>query len=775
MTARMLWYDAPAGEDWNRALPIGAGRLGAMIFGNVFDERIQLNEDTVWNGGPRDRNNPDALANLPRLRELLFAGKLAEAHALANDVLCGVPDIMRNYEPLGDILLTIEHAVPAVTGSHTWVDETGITRFIDEKAQPEGYRRTLNLDTATADVRYTLGGVTYMREYLASNVDQVIAVRITADKPGAISFRARLERGPRDNYASRYADTLTPEDGCALVVEGATAGAQGVGFAMALRGSVDGGSIRTLGETLIIEGANAVTLVLAAATTFREADPAAYSRAHAKTALAQDWSALRAAHVAEFQGFFQRVDLTLTPSDPSLAALPTDARLARVSAGQDDPELIALYFHYGRYLLISASRLGSIAANLQGIWNQDFSPAWGSKYTININIQMNYWPAEVCNLPEIHEPLFAMVEGLRAPGRVTARKMYDCGGFVCHHNTDLWSDTSPVDRNLAASYWPMGGAWLSLHLWEHYAFTGDKAFLGTAYETLKEASQFFLDFLVEDAKGRLVTCPASSPENTYLLPNGERGTLCIGASMDNQILDKLFRATRDAAEILDRDDAFRAQVESARVRLPQPSIGKYGQIMEWPEDYEEPELGHRHISHLFALYPSDQISPRRTPELAQAARTTLERRLSHGGGGTGWSRAWIINFWARLLDADKAYANLQALLGLSTLPNMFDNHPPFQIDGNFGGTSGIAEMLLQSAHDEIELLPALPAAWPQGAVRGFCARGGFQLDFTWADGALTGITVHSRLGGPCALRYRDTVVTLDTAPGSTVQLDGQLK
>ncbi|HEY3416213.1 MAG TPA: glycoside hydrolase family 95 protein [Armatimonadota bacterium] len=747
----LLWYREPAGDDWNRALPIGCGRLGAMVFGNVERERLQLNEDSLWYGGPRDRNNPDALASLPEIRRLLFAGRLAEAQALANDALAGIPDSMRHYEPLADLLLQLQ------------------------PGEPEDYRRELNLETAEARVCYRQEGITYTREYLASNVDQVIAVRLTADQPGAITFRARLERGPRNSYSSRFADTVRAEDGCALLMRGAAGGEGGVRFAACLRAVAEGGTVRTLGETLIVDGADAVTLLVASATSFREDDPAAYSREHARAAAARSWNELQADHLREYRQYYDRVDLTLeNPALETVDDVPTDERLARVAAGAEDPALDALYFHYGRYLLIASSRPGSMPANLQGIWNGEFFPPWGSKFTININTEMNYWPVEVCDLGELHQPLFDLLERVRVNGRETARVMYNCRGFVCHHNTDLWADATPTDRNLSASYWLMGGAWISLHLWEHYAFTGDAAFLRQAYDTLKEASLFFLDFLVEDSKGRLVTCPTSSPENTYLLPNGEQGTLCAGASMDNQILDTLFRRTVQAAEILGVDAEFSAEVEAARRRLPPPSIGKYGQLMEWPDDFEEVEPGHRHVSHLFALYPGDQISPRTTPELARAARVTLERRLGHGGGHTGWSRAWIINFWARLQDATQAYANLQALLAHSTLPNLFDNHPPFQIDGNFGGVAGLAEMLLQSAHGEIELLPALPAAWPQGEARNLRARGGFALDFAWKNGALTALTVRSLIGGRCTLRYRNHQQTFDLGANAVLSLDATL-
>ena len=587
-----------------------------------------------------------------------------------------------------------------------------------------------------------------------------------------------MERGPRDNYAARFIDTIAQIDGHALLAKGRAAGEGSVSFAAYLGAQASGGTLALRGETLVVEKADEVLLVFSAGTTFREENPGRESQSRVEQALALGWTALRDDHVAEHRGWFDRVTLELGGGADEASALPTDLRLARLAKGVPDPGLFALHFHFGRYLLISSSRPGSLPATLQGIWNQEYYPPWGSKFTININTEMNYWPAETCNLAELHEPLFVQLERARVKGRDVARRMYGCRGFVVHHNTDLWADACPTDRNLAASYWIMGGAWLSLHLWEHYAFNPDPAFLRTAYDTLKEASVFFLDFLIEDSKGRLITCPTLSPENVYLLPNGEAGTLCAGCSMDHQIIDQLFRVTRQAAEILGVDETFRDELESARLRLPPPSIGKHGQLMEWPEDYEEAEPGHRHISHLFALHPGDHISPLATPELAAAARVTLDRRLSQGGAGTGWSRAWVINFWARLHDGGRAFENLHALLAHSTLPNLFDDHPPFQIDGNFGATAAIAEMLVQSHRQvqtsagewvyEIHLLPALPAEWTEGSVTGLRARGGFTLDLRWEKGLLTQSTLYSVKGGRCVLRHQKRLTELFLAPGQSV-------
>ncbi len=778
-----LWYRQSAGRDWNRALPIGNGRLGAMIFGEVSHERIQLNEDSLWSGVQRDRINPDALVSLPEIRRLIFAGRLSEAARLTQDALSGVPDSQRHYEPLADILLSFDHSSSLNTLSAEELSTAPGTGSRPEPLAVTDYHRELDLATAVASVKYVASGITYRREILCSAADDVLAIRLSADRPGSITFRLRLARGPHDNYAARFADTVSQQGKAGLLMQGSATGG-GVKFAACLTASATGGSLQLLGETLVASGADQVLLVLAAGTTFREVDPARTCSNRAQEALRKGWEAIYASHLKEYGDWFKRVSLELGNESHSeeMHLLPADERLERLRSGKTDPGLFALYFHYGRYLLISSSRPGSLPANLQGIWNQEFFPPWGSKYTININLQMNYWPAESCNLAELHEPLFELLERARATGREVARRMYGCRGFVLHHNLDLWVDACPTDRNLAASFWPMGGAWLSLHLWDHFAYGGDRTFLGRAYETLKESCRFFLDFLVEDSQGRLVTCPAISPENVYVLPNGETGTLCAGSSMDSQIIDQLFRVCREAAEILNVDAEFREELEIARRRLPPPSIGRHGQLMEWPQDYDEVEPGHRHISHLFALHPGDCISPFDAPELAQAARVSLERRLEHGGGGTGWSRAWIIHFWARLHDGAEAFRHLEALLTQSTLPNLFDDHPPFQIDGNFGGASAIAQMLLQSHRRlqlesnklgyELHLLPALPPDWRKGHASGLRARGGFEVDLSWDGGILSTVSIRSQSGGSCGLRYSGKTKSLHLDPGQQIDLTG---
>jgi alpha-L-fucosidase 2 len=739
-----LWYNQPA-PVWTQALPVGNGHIGAMVFGGANrganngdeenartnrdimdghdtrpqDEHLQLNESTVWQGSRADRLNPKAHDGFLKVRSLLLeskgfdGAKIAEAERIAADTMLPMPRGMPGYSTLGDLYL----------------------RSADDSAVTD-YRRELNLDTGVATVTYSAGGVHYRREVFASAPDRVIVLRVTADKPGSLTFTVRMDR-PSDFEVHALSDRDL------ALTQGPTHNEQ-IKFQGQARVLSSGGTVTRQENALAVAKANEVTLLIAAATDFRGESPATQCAALLDAASRKKFTALRAAAVADEEKLMRRVDLRLGAPDAALESLPTDERLRRVSAGGNDLGLQALYFQYARYLLTGSSRPGGLPATLQGLWAGMINNPWGSKWTINVNTEMNYWIAETANLPELHTPLFDLIDMVRRPATGTgvevATKYYGARGFVIHHNTDVWGDAHPID-GVPYGIWPMGGAWLTLDAWDHYAFSGDKNFLRErAWPLLHDASLFFLDYLVDDGSGHLVTGPSLSPENRYKLPDGTAHSLTMAPTMDIEIVRELFERTLQAGEILNAAPDFRAQVKTAMDKLPPFHVGKAGNLQEWQQDYADAEPGHRHISHLWALFPGTQITVQHTPDLAKAARVTLERRLAAGGGQTGWSRAWVVNYWDHLGDGEQAYGSMQVLFKQSTFPNLMDTHPPgvFQIDGNLGGANGMLEAIVQSRwypdRSEVDLLPALPGAWSSGAVSGIRVRGGAELDLQW-DGS----------------------------------------
>lgn len=766
----ILWYRQSA-KVWEEALPIGNGRLGGMLFGGVADERMQLNESTLWSGYPLDPNNPESLTTLPEVRRLLFEGKNNEAVALAGKTMMGRPKGVKPYQSLGEL----------------WFDTPDLTAV--------DYIRSLDLSTAIAITKYTSEGVEFTRESFASPVDDIIAVRFTANKKGKINFTLTLKREENAKCLAH------PSDPNSLVLRGslpnkdAEGKERGIHFAAQVKAVATGGKVTVKNGLMIVKDANSVIMYIAGATNYAglealasgkelsSTDPLQTCSAVIAKAAVKPYSKLKSAHIAEYQRLFNRVELGLGPVSEEISSLPTDLRIKQVKvAGAPDAGLVELYFQYGRYLLISSSRPGTMPANLQGIWAWQMNPPWNADFHTNINIQMNYWPAEITNLSELHLPLFDLCDALVKPGERTAKVLYGDRGWVVHHLTDAWGFTAPADG--PQGIWPMGAAWLAQHPWEHYSFTGDKYFLANrAYPLMKGAARFIIDFLVEAPAGtafagKLVTNPSYSPENSFFLPDGKRSVFTYGATMDLEIIHNLLTNCIEASRILNIDDDFRAECQKTLNQLAPVRISPAtGRIMEWAEDYKEVEPNHRHTSHLFGLHPGNQITVFGTPELAAAARKTLEGR---GDDGTGWSLAWKINMWNRLLDGDHAYKLLTVLLSTKTLPNLFDNHPPFQIDGNFGATAAIAEMMVQSqlrtsdGGFEVHLLPSLPTALPNGYVKGLKARGGFEVDITWKNGILSEARIKSALGGKLHVRLGQKTAEFDTKAGEVIILNANL-
>jgi alpha-L-fucosidase 2 len=725
-----LWYDKPA-QVWTEALPLGNGRLGAMVFGAPANEHIQLNEETIWAGQPNNNANPDALEYIPKVRELVFAGKYLEAQTLATEKVMAKTNSGMPYQTFGDLYISFP----------------GHNRYTD-------YRRELSLDSARTVVTYKVDGVRYRRETITSFTRQVVMVHLTADKPGRISCNASLT-SPHNDVFIESNEGETSLTGVSSWHEGLKGKVE---FQGRIAAAIKGGRQTSQDGVLSIEKADEATIYISIGTSFNnykdcKGDCAARAKDYLHEGMKADYATAEKEHFDFFDRLMSRVKLNL--GEDKYADVTTDKRVENFKANNDN-FLVSTYFNFGRYLLICSSQPDGQPANLQGIWNDKLFPSWDSKYTCNINLEMNYWPSEVTNLTEMNEPLMKLIREVSESGEQTAKTMYGVDGWVLHHNTDIWRVTGALDK-APSGMWPSGGAWLCRHLWEKYLYSGDKEFLRSVFPIMKGAAQFFDNVMVkEPVHGWLVVCPSNSPENTHAGSNG-KSTTAAGCTMDNELIFDLWNEVIAASSILDTDKEFAAHLQERLKEMAPLQIGRWGQLQEWMNDWDDPNDVHRHVSHLYGLFPSNQISPFRTPELTDAARTSL---IARGDPSTGWSMGWKVCLWARLLDGNHAYKLIGDQLTLvrnekkkgGTYPNLFDAHPPFQIDGNFGCTAGVAEMLMQSHDGFIYLLPAIPDQWNEGSVKGLVARGGFEIDMTWAKGRVTRLVIKSRHGGNCRLR-----------------------
>ena len=749
-----LWYRQPA-TAWEEALPVGNGRIGAMVFGDPLNEHLQLNEESIWAGSRINNNNPKALKTLPFLQKAIFESRYKDALKLAGENFLGTPPNIRSYQPLGDLFIDYE-----------W-DGT-----------PENYSRELNLSSGIATTTFTVTGKEVTEQVFASAPGNIIIVHISSKDGLPLSASFRMSRD-KDAVIKANGNGVVQLSGQIIDLDdpGSGPGGAHMKFAGELRVSAGNGETTAMNDIVRVTHAREITVRLTAATDYnidlldfdRSVDPAATCRTILDRTEGISYKELLNSHLKEFQQMFDRVSLSF--GQDSLSVKPTDERLAGVKTGDTDNGLISLYFQYGRYLLMSSSRTPAVLpANLQGIWNRQMNAPWNSDFHTNINLQMNYWPAEVCNLSETSEKLTSFMEKLVVPGSVTAREMYGTKGWTIHHLTDPFGRTGVADGVWGIT--PMNGPWMTFPVYEHYLFTGDTSFLRErAYPLMKGTAEFVLGFLTESPEGYLVTNPSHSPENNFRdSRTGEISALTYAATTDIEVVNALLDNCIEAAGILKTDIEFAARLREVKKRLPPVKINSKGVIQEWINDYDEPEPGHRHMSHLLGLYPLSQFTPE-TPDLFRAAEATIERRLSFGGGHTGWSRAWIVSLYARLLNGEKAYENLLALLRKSTLPNLFDTHPPFQIDGNFGGTAGIAEMLIQSHNNQIRLLPAIPAEWNRGEARGLCARGGFIIDMKWDDNKLIQAKISSEKGGNSSVLYNGKIREISLKAGQNIILN----